>query len=106
MIPRGHLIKSSIEVGLRSGRNSGIIEAIKSYVSSVITKNERDYFANRIVLLCKEKQYRLETYFLAVNIFDHFLAMVDSRTMITPDNKAAILTVLLPTVTIMAAKLE
>jgi len=77
-----------------------------SYVSRVVTKKERDYFANRIILLCKEKQYRLETYFLAVNIFDHFLAMADASMTISFENKASQLTVLLPTVTIMAAKLE
>jgi hypothetical protein len=77
-------------MGLRSGRtikNSGIKE-IMSYVSRAVTINERDYFANRIILLCKEKQYRLETFFLAVNIFDHYLAMADSQMKLTAENKA------------------
>ncbi len=56
-------------------------------MSRVVTNIERDYYANRIILLCKEKQYRLETYFLAVNIFDRYLSLSNAQTALTEDNK-------------------
>ncbi len=54
-------------------------------MSKVVTNIERNYYANRIILLCKEKQYRLETYFLAVNIFDKYLSLANST--LTEQNK-------------------
>ena len=39
-----------------------------------INESDRDHCVGRIFELCKEKGYRIETYFLAASIFDRFLA--------------------------------
>ena len=69
-----------------SSRMGGIMKK-NSLMSKVVTNTERNYYANRIILLCKEKQYRLETYFLAVNIFDKYLSLANSQTALTEQNK-------------------
>ena len=69
-----------------SSRVGGIMKK-NSLMSKVVTNTERNYYANRIILLCKEKQYRLETYFLAVNIFDKYLSLENSQTTLSEQNK-------------------
>lgn len=41
-----------------------------------ITEDDRNTAVKRILWLCKEKGYKAETHFLAVNIFDKFLSYV------------------------------
>ena len=73
--------------------------------SSVVTLAERDRCARRVLELCKEKGYRLETWLLAINILDRFLATADSR-YLSSENKAAQIPIIITAVVIMAAKLE
>ena len=49
--------------------------------------------------------YRLETWLLAINILDRFLATADSR-YLSSENKAAQIPIIITAVVIMAAKLE
>jgi hypothetical protein len=49
---------------------------------------ERDKCVHRIMSLCKEKGYRLETWLIGANILDRFLHQVDSRTL-SIENKQA-----------------
>jgi hypothetical protein len=65
----------------------------------------RDKLARRVLQLCKEKGYRLETWLIAINILDRFLHLgagqfLDAQRLTTN------IPVIAATVTIIAAKLE
>jgi Cyclin, N-terminal domain/Cyclin, C-terminal domain len=67
---------------------------------------ERDRVARRVLDLCKEKGYRLETWLIAVNILDRFLSMGAAKLLVSESLKATQIPIIVTTVTIMAAKLE
>ncbi|TNV81978.1 hypothetical protein FGO68_gene11709 [Halteria grandinella] len=67
---------------------------------------ERDKLARRILDLCKEKGYRIETWLIAVNILDRFLMLGAAKLLSSDQQKATTFPLLATTVTIMAAKLE
>ena len=67
---------------------------------------ERDRVARRVLDLCKEKGYRLETWLIAVNILDRFLSMGAAKLLVSESLKVTQIPIIVTTVTIMAAKLE
>ncbi|CDW87090.1 cyc2-like cyclin [Stylonychia lemnae] len=71
-----------------------------------IAKSLRNEGAKRILSLCKEKGYKQETHFLAVNIMDKFLAIKLYQQNATTILNQEQLLVLVVTATIIAAKVE
>jgi hypothetical protein len=67
---------------------------------------ERNRCAKRVMSLCKEKGYRLETSIMAVNILDKFLTLAGPKFLPTDTLKISQVPVIVTTVTILAAKLE
>lgn len=67
---------------------------------------ERDKVAKRVLELCKEKGYRLETWLIAVNILDRFLSLGANKLLLNDQCKVTQIPCIVTTVTIMAAKLE
>jgi len=67
---------------------------------SLIREEDRNHCARRLIELCKVKEYRLETHFLAIRIFDRYLQ--NQLHIIEHDD----LPLLMTTSIILAAKLE
>jgi len=67
---------------------------------------ERNRCAKRVMSLCREKGYRLETSIMAVNILDKLLTLAGPKFLPSDTLKISQVPVIVTTVTILAAKLE
>ena len=74
--------------------------------ASALEPYERNRCAKRVMSLCKEKGYRLETSIMAVNILDKLLTLAGPKFLPTDTLKISQVPVIVTTVTILADKLE